>query len=215
MGAIGGEPASPDRPDENKGHALRSSVPRHLPRPPSVSPAESIHRPEIVPGTRHDSASCTILALWLRLEASSGYVMRSIQEDSRHSPMFRHGYTTAAGITGKRRRPKPGGQRSLARKIGRERVSRLGDCQHHGGREPQFGKRWLRGDRLGFRFFSGKVGNHQGDMRRRTAARRAGARGAGGYNDGAEDRACRCATIFARRSIRRPRGRAFTARGRP
>ena len=35
-----------------------------------------------------------------------------------------------------RRRPKPGGQRSLDRKIGRERVSRLGDCQHHGGREP-------------------------------------------------------------------------------
>jgi hypothetical protein len=35
-----------------------------------------------------------------------------------------------------RRRPKPGGQRSLDRKIGRERASRLGDCQHHGGREP-------------------------------------------------------------------------------
>jgi hypothetical protein len=35
-----------------------------------------------------------------------------------------------------RRRPKPGGQRSLDPRIGRERVSRLGDCQHHGGREP-------------------------------------------------------------------------------
>ncbi len=35
-----------------------------------------------------------------------------------------------------RRRPKPGGQRSLDLLIGRERVSRLGDCQHQGGREP-------------------------------------------------------------------------------
>ena len=35
-----------------------------------------------------------------------------------------------------RRRPKPGRQRSLDRKIGRERVSQAGDCQHHGGREP-------------------------------------------------------------------------------
>jgi hypothetical protein len=35
-----------------------------------------------------------------------------------------------------RSRPKPGGQRSLDLRIGRERVSRLGDCQHHGGREP-------------------------------------------------------------------------------
>ena len=35
-----------------------------------------------------------------------------------------------------RPRPKPGGQRSLDRTIGRGRVSRLGDCQHHGGRGP-------------------------------------------------------------------------------
>src|SRR5208337_217616 len=31
-----------------------------------------------------------------------------------------------------RRRPKPGGQRNLDPRIGRERASRHGDCQHHG-----------------------------------------------------------------------------------
>src|SRR5262249_37666103 len=35
-----------------------------------------------------------------------------------------------------RPRPKLGGQRSLDLQIDRERVSRLGDCQHHGGWEP-------------------------------------------------------------------------------
>ena len=35
-----------------------------------------------------------------------------------------------------RRRPKPGGQRNLDPRIGRERASRHGDCQHHGGRGP-------------------------------------------------------------------------------
>ena len=35
-----------------------------------------------------------------------------------------------------RRRPKPGGQRNLDPRLGRERVSRHGDCQHHGGRGP-------------------------------------------------------------------------------
>jgi hypothetical protein len=32
--------------------------------------------------------------------------------------------------------PKPGGQRNLDLRIGRERVSRRGDCQHQGGRGP-------------------------------------------------------------------------------
>ena len=32
--------------------------------------------------------------------------------------------------------PKPGGQRNLDPRIGRERVSRHGDCQHQGGRGP-------------------------------------------------------------------------------
>src|SRR5207248_10592160 len=32
--------------------------------------------------------------------------------------------------------PKPGGQRNLDPWIGRERASRHGDCQHHGGRGP-------------------------------------------------------------------------------
>ena len=35
-----------------------------------------------------------------------------------------------------RSRPKPGGQRNLDPRIGRERASRHGDCQHHGGRGP-------------------------------------------------------------------------------
>ena len=35
-----------------------------------------------------------------------------------------------------RRRPKPGGQRNLDPRIGRERASRHGDCQHHGGWGP-------------------------------------------------------------------------------
>ena len=35
-----------------------------------------------------------------------------------------------------RRGLKPGGQRNLDRKIGRQRASRHGDCQHHGGRGP-------------------------------------------------------------------------------
>src|SRR5215831_19431187 len=32
--------------------------------------------------------------------------------------------------------PKPGGQRNLDPRIGRERASQHGDCQHHGGRGP-------------------------------------------------------------------------------
>jgi hypothetical protein len=40
-----------------------------------------------------------------------------------------------SGRRRQRRGPKPGGQRSLDPRIGRERVSRPGDCQHHGGRE--------------------------------------------------------------------------------
>jgi hypothetical protein len=75
--------------------------------------------------------------LELRVVVSSGSVMRIVQEDSRHYPMFRHRSATPAGVAGNPGAPgKPGGQRSLDRKIGRERVSRLGDCQHHGGREP-------------------------------------------------------------------------------
>ena len=35
-----------------------------------------------------------------------------------------------------RRRPKPGRQRNLDPRLGRERASRHGDCQHHGGRGP-------------------------------------------------------------------------------
>jgi len=40
-----------------------------------------------------------------------------------------------SGRRRQRRGPKPGGQWSLDPRIGRERVSRLGDCQHHGGRD--------------------------------------------------------------------------------
>jgi hypothetical protein len=40
-----------------------------------------------------------------------------------------------SGRRRQRRGPKPGGQWSLDPRIGRERVSRPGDCQHHGGRE--------------------------------------------------------------------------------
>jgi hypothetical protein len=40
-----------------------------------------------------------------------------------------------SGRRRQRRGPKPGGQWSLDPRIGRERASRLGDCQHHGGRE--------------------------------------------------------------------------------
>jgi hypothetical protein len=35
-----------------------------------------------------------------------------------------------------RQGPKPGGQRNLDLRIGRERASRHGDCQHHGGWGP-------------------------------------------------------------------------------
>ena len=38
-----------------------------------------------------------------------------------------------------RRGPKPGGQRNLDLRIGRERASRHGDCQHPGGRDPGWG----------------------------------------------------------------------------
>ncbi len=40
-----------------------------------------------------------------------------------------------SGRRRQRRGPKPGGQWSPDPRIGRERASRLGDCQHHGGRE--------------------------------------------------------------------------------
>jgi hypothetical protein len=41
-----------------------------------------------------------------------------------------------SGRRWQQRRPKPGGQRSLDPRIGRECASSPGDCQHHGGREP-------------------------------------------------------------------------------
>jgi hypothetical protein len=41
-----------------------------------------------------------------------------------------------SGRRWQQRRPKPGGQRSLDPRIGREGASSPGDCQHHGGREP-------------------------------------------------------------------------------
>ncbi len=41
-----------------------------------------------------------------------------------------------SGRRRQRRGPKPGGQRNLDPRIGRERASRHGDCQHHGGRGP-------------------------------------------------------------------------------
>ena len=41
-----------------------------------------------------------------------------------------------SGRRWQRRGPKPGGQRNLDPRIGRERASRHGDCQHHGGRGP-------------------------------------------------------------------------------
>ena len=40
------------------------------------------------------------LLLDLRVVVSSGSVMRSVQEDSRHYPMFRHRSATPAGVTG-------------------------------------------------------------------------------------------------------------------
>jgi hypothetical protein len=40
------------------------------------------------------------LMLELRVVVSSESVMRSIQEDSRHYPMFRHRSATPAGVTG-------------------------------------------------------------------------------------------------------------------
>ena len=40
-----------------------------------------------------------------------------------------------SGRRWQQRRPKPGGQRSLDPRIGREGASSPGDCQHHGGRE--------------------------------------------------------------------------------
>ena len=41
-----------------------------------------------------------------------------------------------SGRRWQRRGPKPGEQRNLDLRIGRERASRHGDCQHHGGRGP-------------------------------------------------------------------------------
>ena len=45
------------------------------------------------------SAYCSVSQA-LRVVVSSGSVMRSIQEDSRHYPMFRHRSATPAGVTG-------------------------------------------------------------------------------------------------------------------
>jgi hypothetical protein len=41
-----------------------------------------------------------MLMLELRVVVSSGSVMRPVQEDSRHYPMFRHRSATSAGVTG-------------------------------------------------------------------------------------------------------------------
>ena len=49
--------------------------------------------------------------------------------------MFRHRSATPAGVAGNDEVRSLGGQWSLDPRIGRERASRLGDCQHHGGRE--------------------------------------------------------------------------------
>ena len=47
-----------------------------------------------------DGWTWRMLMLELRVVVSSGSVMRSIQEDSRHYPMFRHRSATPAGVTG-------------------------------------------------------------------------------------------------------------------
>ena len=44
--------------------------------------------------------SCRKLCMSLRVVASSRSVMQSVQEDSRHYPMFRHRFATPAGVTG-------------------------------------------------------------------------------------------------------------------
>ncbi len=62
--------------------------------------------------------------------------MQSVQEDSRHYPMFRHRFATPAGVTGNGVVRSLGDNEASIKRIGRERVSRPGDCQHHGGREP-------------------------------------------------------------------------------
>jgi hypothetical protein len=63
--------------------------------------------------------------------------MRSAQEDFCHYPMFRHRSATPAGDTGNSAVRSLGDNvASISQRIGRERVSQSGDCQHHGGREP-------------------------------------------------------------------------------
>ena len=50
--------------------------------------------------------------------------------------MFRHRSATPAGVAGNGVVRSLGNNVASIQKIGRERVSRPGDCQHHGGREP-------------------------------------------------------------------------------
>src|SRR5437763_10426714 len=50
--------------------------------------------------------------------------------------MFRHRSATPAGDTGNGAVRSLGDNVASIPKIGRQRVSQAGDCQHHGGREP-------------------------------------------------------------------------------
>ena len=58
------------------------------------------------------------------------------KEVSRHYPMFRHRSATPAGVTGNGEVRSLGDNVTSINRIGRERASRHGDCQHHGGRGP-------------------------------------------------------------------------------
>ena len=49
--------------------------------------------------------------------------------------MFRHRSATPAGVAGNDEVRSLGDNAASIQRIGRERASRLGDCQHHGGRE--------------------------------------------------------------------------------
>jgi hypothetical protein len=92
-----------------------------------------------VSGREPEPALSCIIRLGVRVVVCSGSVIRCVEDDHRYDPMFRHRSATPAGDTGNGIVRSLGDNGASIPKIGRQRVSQTGDCQHHGGREPAVG----------------------------------------------------------------------------
>jgi hypothetical protein len=100
--------------------------------------------PKESPGSAHNEIEGPLVEIGPRSVFANSVVIRSIfsicnalrQGGLLTLPDVPPSVCYPSGRHRQRRRPKPGGQRNLDPRIGRERASRHGDCQHHGGRGP-------------------------------------------------------------------------------